>query len=266
MTPTTASIVDLRQVFGVAGRGGLPHGEETMTGTILAKRYGDYREYAATGALSTAVRCAWMHRVPEGAPAARVAVVPDGCVDLLWTGHGFLIAGPDRTAALPRLQPGETILGLRLRPGIARHLLRCDLDGLTGQVVPFADIRPQGLATHHKHLLAAGGPLKRLPAPRPDAAALYALSSRLPAEAITAEIGKTERTLRRLSVAEFGYGPKTLARILRLQRLLGGFARPNASLAGLAAYAGFADQAHMNRDILALTSLTPGDILRQMRG
>lgn len=251
-----------------------------MTGTILAKRYGDYREYAVTGALSAAVRCAWMHRVPESAPAARVAVVPDGCVDLLWTGHGFLIAGPDRTAAFPRLQPGETILGLRLRPGIARHLLHCDLDGLTGQVVPFADIRPQGLAAHHERLLAAGGPLKRLrllqtlfaaemenlPAPRPDVAALYALSARLPAEAITAEIGLTERSLRRLSVAEFGYGPKTLARILRLQRLLGGLERPNASLAGLAADAGFADQAHMNRDVLALTGLTPGDILRQMRG
>lgn len=251
-----------------------------MTDTILAKRYGDYREYAVSGALSAAVRCAWMHRAPEGKPAARVAVVPDGCVDLLWTEHGFLITGPDRTAAFPRLRPGETILGLRLRPGIARHLLRCDLDALTGQVVPFADIRPGGLSEHHEHLLATGEQLKRLrllqaifasemrdlPAMRPDAAALHALSTRLPAEAIAAEIGVTERTLRRLSVAEFGYGPKTLARILRLQKLLNRIENPETSLAGLAADSGFADQAHMNRDVLALTSLTPGEILRQMRG
>ncbi|WP_439627182.1 DUF6597 domain-containing transcriptional factor [Shinella sp.] len=207
-----------------------------MTDTILAKRYGDYREYAAAGALSAVLHCAWMHRAPEGEPAPRVAVVPDGCVDLLWTEHGFLIAGPDRTAAFPRLRPGETILGLRFRPGIARHLLRCDLDALTGQVVPFADIRASGLSQHHERLLAAGAPLKRLrllqavfasemhdlPAMRPDAAALHALSPRLPAESIAAEIGVTERTLRRLSVAEFGYGPKTLARILRLQKLLAG--------------------------------------------
>ena len=54
--------------------------------------------------------------------------------------------------------------------------------------------------------------------------------------------------------------------ILRLQKLLGRIDGHDASLADLAAEAGFADQAHMNRDVLALTSLTPGEILRQMRG
>ena len=253
-----------------------------MTDIILAKRYGDYREYRPVGALSTVIRCAWMHHAPENPPDARIAVVPDGCVDLLWTKEGFLIAGPDRTAAFPRLRPGETILGLRLRPGIARHLLRCDLDTLTGKVVPLADIRPHRLDHHHERLLTAAGPRERLqmlqgffatemedmPILRPDAAALSALGAHHPPEAIAARIGVTIRTLRRISVAEFGYGPKTLARILRLQELLGRIAAPApaASLAGLAADAGFADQAHMNRDVLALTSLTPGEIRRQLHG
>ena len=251
-----------------------------MTGTILAKRHGHYREFAAHCGLSAVLRCIWMHRAPRGEPRGRVAVVPDGCVDILWTEHGFLVAGPDRTAAFPNLRSGETILGLRLRPGIARHLLRCDLDSITGQTVFLDDIRPTGLSAHHDRLLALPDPLKRLrllteafaaqmkelPAVRSDAAALHALSTRLPAEAIAGEIGVTDRSLRRLSAAEFGYGPKTLARILRLQKLLGRAATGGASLAGLAAEAGFADQAHMNRDVLALTSLTPGEILRQMRG
>lgn len=250
-----------------------------MTGTILAKRYGDYREYAPADALSAVIRCAWMHRAPENPPAARIAVVPDGCVDLLWTEQGFRVAGPDRTAAFPKLRPGETILGLRLRPGIARHLLRCDLDALTGKVVPLADIGLHGLVTQHERLLATSGPRQRLrllqaifatgmgeiPDLRPDAAALYALSARRPPEVIAAKIGVTTRTLRRISVAEFGYGPKALARILRLQSLLDRVAGPGTSLAGLAADTGFADQAHMNRDVLALTSLTPGEIQRQMR-
>ena len=250
-----------------------------MTDTILAKRYGDYREYAVAGALASTVRCAWMHRAPDGEPAARVAVVPDGCVDLLWTEDGFFIAGPDRTAAFPRLRQSETILGLRLHPGIARHVLRCDLGALTGQFVALDNIRTGRLNTHHERLLTGGGPLQRLrllqdffadeivdvPAMRPDAAALHALSTKMPAEAIAAEIGVTERTLRRLSIASFGYGPKTLARILRFQNLLGRIERQNTSLADLAAETGFADQAHMNRDVLALTSLTPGEILRQMR-
>ena len=251
-----------------------------MTGTVLAKRYGDYREFAVGDALSGAVRCAWLHSVRQEDAAARIAVVPDGCVDLLWTESGFLIAGPDRTAAFPALRPGSTILGLRLRPGIARHLLRCDLDALTGKVVALDDIVSNGLAAHHERLLAAGGTMKRLrlmrnafateirelPERRHDAAALATLSTRLSAEALAAEIGMTERTLRRLSVAEFGYGPKTLARILRLQDLLARIGGSSNRLAGLAAEAGFADQAHMNREVLALTSLTPGEILRQMRG
>ena len=251
-----------------------------MTETILAKRYGEYREYAVVEPVAGVLCCAWMHRAPQGEPGGRIAVVPDACVDLIWTEHGFFIAGPDRTASFPSVSPGETILGLRFRPGTARHLLHCDLDALTGQMVEFDAIRPGGLNAHHERLLATEGPLNRLhllqalfaadmpiaPAVRPDAAALYTLSTRLPADAMAAEIGVSARTLRRLSVAEFGYGPKTLARILRLQRLLGRMAEPDTALAGLAAESGFADQAHMNRDVLALTSLTPGEILRQMRG
>ncbi|WP_313531874.1 helix-turn-helix domain-containing protein [Shinella sp.] len=251
-----------------------------MTGTILAKRYGDYREFAVGVALSGAVRCAWLHSAPVDGFAARVAVVPDGCVDLLWTESGFMIAGPDRTAAFPPMRPGATILGLRFKPGIARHLLRCDLDALTGKVVAFEDLRPGGFSAHHDRLLAADGPVKRLrllrevfaaemrelPAMRRDAAALEALCMRLPAAGIAAELGVTERTLRRISTAEFGYGPKTLARILRLQKLLGRIGSSGMGLADLAAETGFADQAHMSRDVLSLTSLTPGEILRQMRG
>lgn len=251
-----------------------------MTGTMLAKRYGDYREFAVSGALASTVRCAWLHSAPVDGIAVHVAVVPDGCVDLLWTEAGFMIAGPDRTAAFPPMHPGATILGLRFRPGIARHLLRCDLDALTGKVVAFDDLRPGGFNAHHDRLLATDGPTKRLrmlrdifaaemgdlPSMRHDAAALEALCIRLPAEGIAATLGVTERTLRRISTAEFGYGPKTLARILRLQKLLGRIGGHDTTLAELAAETGFADQAHMNRDVLSLTSLTPGEILRQMRG
>lgn len=251
-----------------------------MTGTLLAKRYGDYREFAVGGALAGTVRCAWLHSAPAESDAARVAVVPDGCVDLLWTEAGFMIAGPDRTAAFPPMRPGATILGLRFKPGIARHLLRCDLDALTGKVVAFDDLRSGGFNAHHDRLLAVDGPMKRfrlmreifaaemgdLPAMRRDAAALEALCMRLPAEGLAAALGVTQRTLRRISTAEFGYGPKTLARILRLQKLLGRMGGHNVALAELAAETGFADQAHMSRDVLSLTSLTPGEILRQMRG
>ncbi|TGT34837.1 helix-turn-helix domain-containing protein, partial [Mesorhizobium sp. M8A.F.Ca.ET.165.01.1.1] len=67
-----------------------------------------------------------------------------------------------------------------------------------------------------------------------------------------------ERTLRRRFDDTFGYGPKTLDRILRFHR----FRRlqrqqSDASTALLAIEAGYADQAHLIRESRRLTGVTP---------
>jgi transcriptional regulator GlxA family with amidase domain len=75
---------------------------------------------------------------------------------------------------------------------------------------------------------------------------------------LAGEVALSERTLRRRFDAAFGYGPKTLDRILRFQRflkLLRG-ARPG-STAGLAMEAGYADQAHLGRESRRLAVTTP---------
>lgn len=59
-----------------------------------------------------------------------------------------------------------------------------------------------------------------------------------------------------------GYGPKTLQRVLRLQRsLLLAEAGAGPGLASLAAAAGYADQAHMTRDVGELAGLTPRQLV-----
>ena len=76
------------------------------------------------------------------------------------------------------------------------------------------------------------------------------------------QAGLSERQLHRRCVPAFGYGPKTLDRILRLQRFLAlGRAEPGAGLARLAADAGYADQAHLGRDCRALAGATPAQLL-----
>ena len=75
----------------------------------------------------------------------------------------------------------------------------------------------------------------------------------------------SERTLRRRSQDLFGYGPKTLHRILRLQRFVASVRR--FGVPGLAdgAYAsGYADQAHLNREIQSLCAMTAGELTRQL--
>ncbi|MYW10647.1 helix-turn-helix domain-containing protein, partial [Streptomyces sp. SID2563] len=65
------------------------------------------------------------------------------------------------------------------------------------------------------------------------------------------------RQLHRRALTAFGYGPKTLARVLRLQRALA-LVRAGLPYADAALAAGCADQAHLARDMrdLAGTTLT----------
>ena len=79
------------------------------------------------------------------------------------------------------------------------------------------------------------------------------------------ELALSERTLRRRFDEAFGYGPKTLDRILRFQRFLA-LARGtrNPSAASLAAAAGYADQAHLTRECRRLAVATPGEILGRL--
>ena len=73
-------------------------------------------------------------------------------------------------------------------------------------------------------------------------------------------LGISERQLRRRFAEAVGYGPKTLARVLRFQRFLG-LAEAGGDLAGLAFAAGYADQAHLTRECVRLSGRTPAVLL-----
>ncbi|HET8728754.1 MAG TPA: helix-turn-helix domain-containing protein, partial [Alphaproteobacteria bacterium] len=77
-------------------------------------------------------------------------------------------------------------------------------------------------------------------------------------------LGISERGLRRRCHDAFGYGPKTLDRILRFQRFLRLARHPGeARLSILAHEAGYADQAHLAREVRRLSGLSPSMVLRQ---
>jgi transcriptional regulator GlxA family with amidase domain len=85
--------------------------------------------------------------------------------------------------------------------------------------------------------------------------------------AVADRLALSERQLRRRFEVAVGYGPKVLARVLRLQRFLAlatdGAA--DAGLARLAADAGYADQAHLTRECGALTGVPPSVLLTEHR-
>jgi AraC-like DNA-binding protein len=82
-----------------------------------------------------------------------------------------------------------------------------------------------------------------------------------PVAAVAADTGLGERQLRRRCEAAFGYGPKTLARVLRMQRALA-LARRGTAFAEVALRAGYADQAHLAREVKALAGVPLGRLLR----
>ena len=73
-------------------------------------------------------------------------------------------------------------------------------------------------------------------------------------------LGLSERQLRRRFADAVGYGPKTLARVLRFQRFLF-LAGSGNDLARLAISAGYADQAHLTRECRRLSGRTPSELV-----
>jgi methylphosphotriester-DNA--protein-cysteine methyltransferase len=83
--------------------------------------------------------------------------------------------------------------------------------------------------------------------------------------ALARDLGVSERQLRRRFHAAAGYGPKTLARVLRFRRFVDAIDRGRADLAVLAFDAGYADQAHLTRETTRLAGLPPAAFMRARR-
>jgi AraC-like DNA-binding protein len=78
-----------------------------------------------------------------------------------------------------------------------------------------------------------------------------------PVSSIAERCGLSPRQLQRRSNDAFGYGPKTLARIFRMQRAVS-LARRGSPFAAVSAEAGYADQAHLSREVRAMAGVPLG--------
>ncbi|MFJ8544796.1 helix-turn-helix domain-containing protein [Streptomyces sp. NPDC093586] len=199
-------------------------------------------------------------------------VLPDGCMDLLWHEGRLLVAGPDTRAYVTDGSPGRWA-GVRFYPGTAPALLGVPAHALRDRRVDLADLWPAAEARRlTARVNAAGDPVRGLEEAALSLAAgteppdplllgiVAALDAGRPVAATADTLGIGARRLHRRSLAAFGYGPKTLARVLRLQRALA-LARAGTPLAETAARAGYADQAHLARDVRGLTGTSPTALL-----
>jgi AraC-like DNA-binding protein len=190
-------------------------------------------------------------------------VLPDGCMDLLWSGGELIVAGPDTTAYVGS-GPPATYTGLRFAPGTAPGILGVPAQELRDQRVPLADLWPaERVRRLTARVAAADAPgrvmeelaLDLAGPPDPVVTELVRqLRTGEPVAAIADDSGFSERQLHRRSLALFGYGPKLLTRILRLQHALE-LARRGLPPAAVAATTGYADQPHLARDVKSLAGV-----------
>jgi AraC-like DNA-binding protein len=241
-----------------------------------------YTEWPAPAGLRHAIACLWAQVTPHGAGGREGLVLPDACTDLIWEqGRGALVAGPD-TGPVPTVMPEGTIfIGVRFRPAIGGPALGVPLGELRDLRVDLSDLRrgearclPGTLDPDTAMVRALDVAAALIADGVPDSAVTWAAElledPQVRTEKVAAEIGLSERQLRRRCHDAVGYGPKTLQRVLRFRRFVtqidavaGHPPGPAGDLATIAARVGYADQAHLTRECRTLAGLTPAALARQ---
>lgn len=208
---------------------------------------------------------AWRSVAPPGGRIIRV--LPDGCLDIIWNDGVVFVAGPDTVTEVTTSPPGSRFFALRFGAGTGPPVLGVPADELTDRQVPLDDFWP---AAEVRGLAEAADPMAALHKAvvrrwQPPEAAMVGLCAGAragrPVAAIAGAVGLSPRQLQRRCRAGFGYGPKTLVRIMRLRRALA-VARRGRPYAEVSAVAGYADQAHLAREVRALAGVPLGALTR----
>jgi transcriptional regulator GlxA family with amidase domain len=171
--------------------------------------------------------------------------------------------------------PDANLCGLRFRPGMAREFFRIPAGRLTDPAIPLDDVLGSGARELERRLQDAGSTPEgarvlaawlRPPVstPNPVQRAILELTDargNADLDVICAHANLSPRQFRRRCIEESGLSPKHLCRILRFRyalqlgrQLVTEAAR---DWAGVAAGAGYFDQAHLIRDFREFTGRTP---------
>jgi AraC-like DNA-binding protein len=202
---------------------------------------------------------------PVGTP-----IMPDGCLDLLWDGNRLFVAGPDTAARWHQSPAGTTYVALRFSGGIGPTLLGVPADELRDRTVNLDELWPG----HKVRVLTEqveADPAAVLEAWVVKSAArcdqdplgprvLAMAKAGTPIAVMAERLRISPRQLHRRCLPAFGYGPRHLSRIVRFQRALEEV-RCGVPLAQVAAAGGYADQAHLSREVRALAGTTPRRLL-----
>lgn len=236
-----------------------------------------YCEYAVPPDLAPFVACVWA--LAGGVRMEDVfsyRAVPDGCPELIFetgSGAGWVSGSLGRAVEIP-IAPRTSYVGVRLMPFALPTVVGMPAGALRDAMPTFEEVSRPALAeifsgwsdsenpAHAVRRLLAGL-RRRLAVDRIDPRARRVVSLLMDEEVprtvgqAAREVGLCARQLHRVVNDHVGLSPKHLARVLRFQRALRRVVAGSEGFAALAVGSGYADQAHMIRDFVALSGSSP---------
>jgi AraC-like DNA-binding protein len=234
--------------------------------------------------LAGVVRTVWIQRTGDVAYVQRH--LPTGGVEIhVQVGGHPQLVGPLTSAEVEVIPARTTIVGVRFQPGAAPPLPAL-LDDVVDQRLSLAELWGSSVDRLEEAMAWAGTPQRALvalqthllqefrSAARVDPLVREAVKALMPwhpvsIDTLATHLALSASQLRRRCLHAVGVGPKVLQRTLRFQGFLA-LAQAGATAsgrrgadgtAGLAVDAGYADQAHLSRECLRLTGLTPRQLL-----
>jgi AraC-like DNA-binding protein len=240
-----------------------------------------FARYAPDAQLAGVVESYWTVDVER--PPAEVTVLPDGLTDIIFDVGAHPVAhvtGPLTGPQTYRYERGVSRLGVSLQAGASASVLGIDAAALPQGWTPLSHVVGP-VADELAARVCAAHPVQprlavldtflgaRLRGAASDDRVITALATILrrsgdvEVDRLARESAASPRQLSRLFDAWVGIGPKRFARIARVQaalRLL--MDSPGTDLTELAARLGFADHAHLTREIRALTGAPPSTMAR----
>jgi len=234
--------------------------------------------------LAGMLRTVWVQRTGDAAYVQRH--LPTGGVEIHFpVGGRPQLVGPLTGPEVEVIPPHTTIVGVRFLPGTAPPLPTM-LDDLVDQRLSLAELWGRSVDRLEEAMARAGTPEQALmvlqarllrefrSAVRVDPLVGEAVKVLMPwhpvnVDTVAAHLALSPSQLRRRCLHAVGVSPKALQRTLRFQGFLA-LAQAGATasgrrgadgMAGLAVDVGYADQAHLSRECLRLTGLTPRQLL-----
>lgn len=243
---------------------------EAVSGTPDARLRGGVLSY--TGYVERANAPVRRLEVPFAGIPMIVSFGPSILVD--GVRHRSFVAGLDDRATVTEYTGDQRGIQVNFTPLGARRLLGLPMDELARRVVALEDVLGGGDVVerlhdapgwHARFALLDDLLLGRMHAAAPVDARLQLAWTRLRASdgaveigALAREVGWSRRHLAARFRSEVGLAPKTVARVLRFDRVTRTLrANGGAGLADLAYACGYADQAHLNRDFREFAGTTP---------